>query len=161
MQSVFVSPVCSKAAPQCGAAILIFHGWDASFSLFPSNIILTNMNKQFNFTFIKPQSTSPKMSRSSSLCPSSLCQYRTGFSFSQHPYKVFRWCSEVHLHISHQSMFISGTQKSSPSWDDAPVCSYVVFTCPLLLEQMNVAPRGIWKLYPSMNQAYEAPRFPS
>ena len=48
------------------AAPPVLHSWDdvlrlASFPLFPSNVTLVIMAKQFNFSFIRPQDMSPKI----------------------------------------------------------------------------------------------------
>jgi hypothetical protein len=59
------SPFCSKAPPQYDVATPVLHGWDgvlllASLSLFPSNITMVIMAKQFYFCFIRPEDISPK-----------------------------------------------------------------------------------------------------
>jgi hypothetical protein len=51
---------CSKASPQHNAATPMLHGWDgvlrlASLSLFPPNITMVVMAKQFYFCFIRPK----------------------------------------------------------------------------------------------------------
>ena len=59
------SPSCSKAPPQHDAATLVLHGWDAVLwlaiiPLFPPNITMVIMAKQFYFCFIRPEDISPK-----------------------------------------------------------------------------------------------------
>ncbi|XP_051568699.1 syntaxin-16-like isoform X1 [Myxocyprinus asiaticus] len=58
------SPSCSKAPPQHDAATPMLHGWDgvlrlASLTLFPPNITMVIIAKQFNF---RPEDISPKTS---------------------------------------------------------------------------------------------------
>ena len=59
------SPSCSKAPPKHDAATPMLHGWDgilwlASLTLFPPNITMVIMAKQFHFSFIRPENISPK-----------------------------------------------------------------------------------------------------
>ena len=62
------SPSCSKAPPQHDAATPVLHGWDGvlRLPLFPPNIMMLIMAKQFYFCFISPEDISPKKS---DLCP--------------------------------------------------------------------------------------------
>ena len=59
------SPSCSKAPPQHDAATSVLYGWDdvlwlASLPLFPPNITMVIMVKQFYFCFIRPEEISQK-----------------------------------------------------------------------------------------------------
>uniref|UniRef100_A0A674EQV5 Calcium channel, voltage-dependent, beta 3a n=1 Tax=Salmo trutta TaxID=8032 RepID=A0A674EQV5_SALTR len=59
------SPSCSKAPPQHDASTPVLHGWDGvlrlpSLPLFPPNITMVIMAKQFCFCFIRPEDISPK-----------------------------------------------------------------------------------------------------
>ena len=59
------SPSCRKAPQQHDAATPVLHGWDgilrlASLPLFPPNITMVIMAKQFYFCFIRPEDISPK-----------------------------------------------------------------------------------------------------
>ena len=59
------SPSCIKAPPQHDAATPVLHGWDdvlrlASLPLFPPNITMVIMAKQFYLCFIRPEDISPK-----------------------------------------------------------------------------------------------------
>jgi hypothetical protein len=59
------SPSCSKAPPQHDAVTPVLHGWDgvlqlASLPLFPPNIMMVIMAKQFDFYFIRPEDISIK-----------------------------------------------------------------------------------------------------
>ena len=56
---------CSKAPLQHDAVTPVLHGWDgvlqlASLPLFPPNITMVIMAKQFHFCFIRPEDISPK-----------------------------------------------------------------------------------------------------
>ena len=93
------SPSCSKAPPQHDAATPVLHGWDgvlqlASIPLFPLNITMVIMAKQFYFCFIRPEDISPKSTIFVHMCS----------------------CFGIDLHISHQSTFISRRQNASHSW---------------------------------------------
>ena len=100
------SPSCSKAPPQHDAATSMLHGWDgvlwlANLPLYPPNITMVIMAKQFYFRFIRPEDISPKSMIFVSMCsckplsflwrfwssgfflserPFRLCQYRTRFT---------------------------------------------------------------------------------
>ena len=59
------SPSCSKAHPQHDAATPVLHGWNgvlrlANLPLFPPNLTMVIMAKQFYFCFIRPEDISPK-----------------------------------------------------------------------------------------------------
>ena len=59
------SPSCSKAPPQHDAATPVLHSWDgvlrlAILRLFPPNITMVIMAKQFYFCFIRPEGISLK-----------------------------------------------------------------------------------------------------
>jgi hypothetical protein len=59
------SPSWSKAPPQHDAATPMLHGWDdvlwlASLPLFPPNIMMVIMAKQFYICFIRPEDIYPK-----------------------------------------------------------------------------------------------------
>ena len=60
------SPSCSNAPPQHDAATPVLHGWDgflrlASFPLFPPNMTMFIMAKQFCFYLIRPEDISTKV----------------------------------------------------------------------------------------------------
>ena len=139
---------CSKAPPQHDAVTPVLQGMDGvlrlvSLPLFPPNIMMVIMAKQFYFCFIRPQEISPNSTIFVPMCsckpqsgflwrfwssgfflaewPFRLCRYRTRFTvdidtcFFQHLHKVICCCSGIDLHISHQSTFIHRRQNASPS----------------------------------------------
>ena len=67
----WTSPSCSKAPPQHDAATPVLHVWDgvlrpASLPLFPPNITMAIMAKQFYFCYIRPGG---HLSKKYVLCP--------------------------------------------------------------------------------------------
>ena len=96
------SPSCSKAPPQHDAATPVLHGWDgvlwlASLPLFPPNITMVIMAKQFYFCFIRPDDISPKSTIFVPMCsckPFSsflwqLCS--SGFFLAEQPFRLCRY----------------------------------------------------------------------
>ena len=79
-----------------------------------------------------------------------LCKWHFCTRFLQHFHKVF--CSYSGIDLTYQSMFISRRQRVSFLSGMTAARSHDVYTCVLLFVQMNVAPSGIWKLLPRMNQ---------
>ena len=75
------SPSYSKAPPQHDAATPVLHGWDgvlrlASLPLFPPNITMVIMAKQFYFCFNRPEDISPKTTIFIPMCS---CKSLSGF----------------------------------------------------------------------------------
>ena len=87
------SPSCSNA--QHDAATLVLHGWDgvlrlASLHLFPPNIMMVIMAKQFYFCFIRPEDISPCAVANRSLA--FLCRFwRGGFFLTERPFRLCRY----------------------------------------------------------------------
>ena len=62
-----------QITPKHDAATPVFHGWDgvlrlASLPLFPPNITMVIMAKQFYFCFIRPEDISPKSTIFDPMC---------------------------------------------------------------------------------------------
>ena len=140
----------SRAPPQHDASTPMLHGWDgvlqlAILPLFPPNITMVIMAKQFYFCFIRPEGISPKVRSLSSRAvanrslaflwrfwsngfflaerPFRLCGYRSRFTvdidtFVHVSSSIFTrsFVVVLGLHFSHQNMFISRRQSASPSW---------------------------------------------
>ena len=101
------SPSCSKAFPQHDASTPVLHGWDgvvrlASLPLFPPNIMMVIMAKQFYFCFIRPEDISPK----SMICAIANCSlaflwqfWSSGFFLAERPFRLcrYRTCFTVHI----------------------------------------------------------------
>ena len=139
------SPSCSKAPPQHDAATPVLYSWGGvlrltSFPLFPPNITMVIMAKQFYFCFIRPEDIYQKSTIFVPMCSSNrslaflwrfwssgfflaeqpfrLCPYRTRFTVDtslQHLHKVLCCCSGIDLHFLHQITFFSRRQNTSPS----------------------------------------------
>ena len=104
------SPSCSKAPPKHYAATPVHHCWDgilrlASLRLFPPNITMVIMAKQFYFCFIRPEYNSSKI-RYMSPCAVANCSlaflwqfWSSGFFLAEQPFQV-----------------MSRRQNVSPSW---------------------------------------------
>ena len=98
------SPSCSKTPPQHDAATPVLHGWDgvlrlASLNLFPPNITMVIMAKQFYFCVIRPEDISPK---STIFSPSAVANrslaflwqfWSSGFFLAERPFRL--WLSTV------------------------------------------------------------------
>ena len=96
------SPSCSKAPPQHDAATPVLHGWDgflwlASLPLFPLNIMMVIMAKQFYFCFIRPEEISPKSMILSPCAVANrslrfLCRFwSSGFFLAEWPFRLCRY----------------------------------------------------------------------
>jgi hypothetical protein len=103
----------------------VLHGRDvvlrlASIPLFPPNITMVIMAKQFYLCFIRPEDISPKGTM------------------------VLCCCSGIDLHFSHQNTFISRRQNASPSWAvwrlRGPMVFILAYSCSY---------RGTWYLQAS------------
>ncbi|KAK6324312.1 hypothetical protein J4Q44_G00066510 [Coregonus suidteri] len=96
------SPSCSKAPPQHDAATPVLHGWDgvlrlASYPLFPPNITMVIMAKQFYFCFIRQR---PSLQKVRSLSPCAAANHSlaflwrfwsSGFFLAEQPFRLCRY----------------------------------------------------------------------
>ena len=98
-----ISPSCSKAPPQHDAATPVLHSWDgvpllASLPLFPPNITMFIMTKQFYFCFLRPEDIFPNKYN---LCPHVQFQtvvwlflwrfWSSGFFLAERPFRLCRY----------------------------------------------------------------------
>ena len=123
----------------------VLHGWEgvlrlASLPLFPPNITMVIMAKQFYFCYIRPEDISPKSTIFVPMCrslaflwwfwsngfflaerPFRLCRYRTRFTvyidtFVTVSFRIFTRSFAVVLGLNCTFRILSWRQNASPSW---------------------------------------------
>ena len=184
------SPSCSKAPPQHDAATDVLHSWYgvlrlASLPLYPPNITMVIMAKQFYFCFIRGRSLFPCTVANRSLAflwqfwsngfflaerPFRLCQNRSCFTVDIDTFVPVSTCIFTRSFAAVLGLICTFRTKVHSSLGDR-MCllperydgfvpwSHGVYTCVLLFVQMNVVPSGVWKLLPRMNQTCEGLQF--